>query len=383
MYLRTSDTPARLPTSYRYEYSINGLGETPRKPVLLTHYHVRKYLDPRAGLLADSSPSVMTLAGMKPGFVGVTDLRRVSLQKELTKLVDSKYKSAVSPKVHLRIALADLTNGKHHTPIFAGAGAFGPGNTVEGDSLPKILALYGVYQLRCDLNTFAKLNDITQGSALQVAIAKEWKKAGLQSHPKLPALFQFVETAGNPVVARLRRTPAIHGNWDARALIVALGFEYIGSVALQAGLFIEEYGGLWLNAAYQEPALTWWGSPFLKMPRHSVSALAAATFFTLMAQGRLVDQASSNEIARILKSLKWMDNGLLDGVKQLPGAPPASPNKCGLVTPRFHEAIHVIRQPTAGKQLEYVAAVLSEEPPVLDFTELGKDLDRIIATQNP
>lgn len=380
---RTTNTPARFPRSYQYDYSINGVGEAIRKPVLLTHFHIHKALHPGAGLLSDASATVMTAAKMRPNFVAVTDPRRASLQRALTKLVHDKHLSAISPKVNLRIALADLTNGKHHTPIFAGSSAFFPGNTVEVDSLAKILALYGVYQLRFDLNTCAKLNGITKGSMLEIAMVKEWKKAGLTVKPNLSFLFQFVETAGSPVVAKLRRTPAIHGNFEARALIVALGFEYLGSIALQAGLFDETYGGLWLNAAYERPALTWWGSPFPKIPRHSASALAAVTFFALLAQGRLVDQTSSNEISSVLKSKKCMSSGLLDGVKQLPGAPAASPNKCGLVIPRFHEAIHVIREPTPGKRLEYVAAVLSEEPPVVDFVQLGKDLDHLIATHNP
>ena len=382
MYLKTRDTPARLPTSYLYDSSINGLGESPRKPVLLTHCHVRKRLDPSVGLLSDSKASVMSAAQMTPNFVGVTDPRRISLQKEVEKLVQGKYLAALSPKVHFRLALVDLTDAKLHTPIFAGSSAFGPGNTVEGDSLPKILALYSLYQLRFDLNTFAALKGIDKASALQVAIAREWKKAGLQAQPNLEGLFHFPKTAGSPVVASLRRT-AIHGNRDARALIIALGFEYIGSVALQSGLFDERWGGLWLNAAYQYPARTWHSSPFPTLPRHSVSALSAATFFTLMAQGRLVDQASSNEIAKVLKSVHCMSGGLLDGVKHLPGAPTASPNKCGLVKPRYHEAIHVSRQVPGGKRLEYVVAVLSEEPPALDFTELGRNLDSIIARQNP
>lgn len=386
MYMRTHEVLGRLPTPYLYDPSLNGVGEPPRKPVLLTHYHVRKVLHPRVGLLSDPNVSVMTAAQMKPGFVD--DPRRIRMQRELTTLVQGKYAAAVAPKVQLRLALVDLTAAKYHTPIFAGFSAWntsnpGEGATVEGDSLVKILALYAVYQLRFDLNTFARRNGITKGSALQVAIAKEWKKAGLQSQPKLTELFQFTETPGSPVEARLQRTPSVHGNWDARALIVALGFEYIGSVTLQSGLFDEKHGGLWLRAAYEKPAFTWWGSPFSTLPRHSATAYAAATFFTLLAQGRLVNQASSNGIADVLKSRQCMTNGLLDGVKQLPGAPPASPNKCGLVRPRYHDAIHVIRQPAGGKRLEYVAAVLSEEPPELDFTVLGKDLDNIIEKQNP
>jgi hypothetical protein len=65
-----------------------------------------------------------------------------------------------------------------------------------------------------------------------------------------------VETTGSPVEAKLLQDPKIYGNWGARALIIALGFEYIGSVALQSGLFDEKQGGLWLRAAYEKPALT-------------------------------------------------------------------------------------------------------------------------------
>jgi hypothetical protein len=230
-------------------------------------------------------------------------------QKELTKLVQDKYQASVSPQVNLWIALVDLTEAKHHTPIFAGSSAFNPSNpgggaTVEGGSLVKILPLYAAYQLRFDLNTIAQTGKITKGSVLRTAIAKAWKKAGLQSRPKLTGLFQFVEKAGSPVEARL----------------------------------------------WREPAITWRSSPFPTLPRHSTTALSAATFFTLLAQGRLVDQASSS--------------------------------KCGILPPLYHEAIHVIRQPPAGKRLEYVAVVLSKKYGALNFMELGQDLDSIIAQQN-
>jgi hypothetical protein len=120
---------------------------------------VRKALHPGTGLLSDPNASVMTAAQMKPGFVD--DRRRQDLQRELMQLVQDKYRAAVSPKVRFRIALVDLTEAKRHTPIFAGFWAFnannpGGGATLEGRSFTKILALYAVYQLRFDLNTFAK-----------------------------------------------------------------------------------------------------------------------------------------------------------------------------------------------------------------------------------
>lgn len=387
MYVRTRDTLGQLPRSYLYDSWINGFGDVLRKPVLLTHYHIRK-TNTSAGLLSDSNASVMTAAQMRPGYVAVADPKRQALQKELIKLVESNYLASVSPKVNLRIALVDLTEAKHHTPIFAGYNAFNASDprgaaTVDGASLPKILALYALYQLRFDLNTFAKREGITKRSALEVTIAKEWKKAGLQSQPNLSGLFRFVEKAGSPVETALQRNPAIHGNWDARVLILALGFEYIGSVALQSGLFDEMQGGLWLNGAYEKPAITWSESPFPTIPRHSATAAAAATYFTLLAQGRLVDQLTSNEIGRVLKH-KCAGNGLVDSVETLPGvAKGQSPNKCGDLPPYFHDALHVVRQVPGGKRLEYAVAVLNEKPPKISFMQLGKELDSIIAGQNP
>ena len=107
---------------------------------------------------------------------------------------------------------------------------------------------------------------------------------------------------------------------------------------LQSGLFDEKLGGLWLNAAYGRPALTWWAPRSPTLPRHSATALAAVTYFMLLAQGRLVDQAGSNEIAQVLK-LKCAHGGVLDGIETLPGVrKDQSPNKCGIISQHYHEA---------------------------------------------
>ena len=235
-----------------------GRGETPPKPIRLSHFHVRKYLS-SAGLLSDTSPGVMTPARMSPGYVD--DARRARLQRELEALLRGSYAHALSPKVQLRVGLADLTEAKFHKPIFAGFASYGrpPAGQMEGASLVKILALYALYQLRFDLNHFAREQGITSGAALRTAIVKEWTKAGLTKAPAFTKLFQFVP--GDPVQVKLLETPAIHENRTARVLIVRLGFEYIGSVALQSGLFDEASGGLWLNAAYEDPAVRLDGHP--------------------------------------------------------------------------------------------------------------------------
>lgn len=359
-------------------------GEAGGAPVRLEHFHIRKFLDPGIrALMPDPSPSVMTPAQMNPGYVLPSDPRRTVLQSALSTLLSTKYASALLPNMRLRVALVDLSEAKQHTPIFAGHAAWGPGSAVDGASLPKILALYAVYQLRFDLNTYADRNKITKGSVLRSSMTKEWAKKGLRSVPDLTGLFKFVERVGHPVNAALRKIHDIHHNSVSRALIIALGFEYIGSVALQSGLFDEVQSGLWLNAAYNKPPITWTSSPFPKLFRHNATALATASYFTLLAQGRLVNQTTSKEIAGVLAKRICMDNGLIHGIQRIAGIETPVTNKCGYLPPLVHEGIHVVRQIPGGKKLEYVIAVLKIRPTPASFITLGRDLDDLIVAANP
>jgi len=112
-------------------------GEAGGPKVKLTHFHVRKFLDPSIkALMPDPDPGVMTPARMAVGYVLAADPRRQALQTALTTLVTTRYSSAISPAKPLRIAIADLTGAKHHTPVFAGISAFGANSEMEGASLP-------------------------------------------------------------------------------------------------------------------------------------------------------------------------------------------------------------------------------------------------------
>jgi hypothetical protein len=331
--------------------------------------------------MPDPTVSVMKPAQMKPGYVLPDDAKRQALQGAVDTLLRGKYSSALSPTVNLRLALVDLTGAKQHTPIFSGFWAWGAGSEVEGGSLVKILALYALYQLRFDLDTFADQHNITKSSVLRSSILKEWTKEGLGSVPNLTMLFTFVETSGSPVKVRLRKIHDVHHNHVARELIINIGFEYIGSVALQSGLYDEAQGGLWLNAAYNKPAITWTSTPFPGLHRHNATALATAAFFTLLAQGRLVNEKTSKEISTVLSRM-CMSNGPLDGINQLGGVQAPSPNKCGIVPPLYHEGVHVRRDVSSSNRIEYVVAVLSKGPPV-NLMDLGQDLDGLIVTANP
>lgn len=387
---RTLILPAVEPSSFAFAEpapalldEILGEVKAAPAPVRVDHFHIRKAPNAAGVLVPASTATVMTPAAMKPGYVLPTQSQRQALQRALTTLVRGKYATAVSPAVNLRIALVDLTGAKRNAPVFAGFFAWGSGTAFEGGSLTKILALYAVYQLRFDLDTCAALLGIKKASDLQARIKAAWAKRGLRSPPNLTALFSFVEATGKTVTARLRKIHDIHHNHVARELIRNLGFEYIGSAALQSGLFDETQGGLWLNAAYNDPPITWTTSPFPKLERHNATALAAATYFTLLAQGRLVNQATSTEIGDVLAKRVCMSSGVVQGIKQRPGVQGKPANKCGILPPFFHEAFHLIRQVPGGKRLEYAAAVLSKEPPTVDFTILGRALDQLIVSANP
>jgi hypothetical protein len=362
---------------------VGGAVKTAPAPIKLAHYHVRKVPNASGALVAASAATVMTPAAMRPGYVLPTDPRRRALQAALTNLLRTKYAAAIAPPVNLRVALVDMTGAKRNAPVFAGHRAFGPGANLEAGSLAKILALYALYQLRFDLNTCAARLGITKAAALQTRINAEWTKQGLRTLPKLPVLFSFIESPGKTVRVKLTRVPWVHDDDDPRWIIVNVGFEYIGSVALQSGLFDETQGGLWLNAAYQTPAVTWTATPFPKLERHNVTALAAATFFTLLAQGRLASEAMSTKIGDILSSIVCMDNGVVEGIQALGGVQDTPENKCGIVGPFLHDAFHLIRQASAGRRVEYAAAVLTKHPPKIKLRALGRDLDALIVAANP
>lgn len=369
------------------------MGEAGGPEIRLTHFHVRKAIAAGTGTLApDPAPGVMTPARMQPGYVLPSHASRRSLQGALDAMLRASYAAVTAPPVHLRVGLVDLTGARHHAPVFAGHWAWGPNAAMEGGSLTKILALYALYQLRFDLDTVAARAGITKASALLSNVQATWKGEGMRSAPDVRALFRLVERPGHPVVARLHRTHDVHHNSVARNLIVNLGFEYIGSVALQSALFDPAHGGLWLNAAYNTPAITWTTSPFPKVERHNATALATATYFTLLGQGRLVNEATSREIGDVLArrvvggtvvTRVCMGSGILQGIQSLGGVVAPSPNKCGILPPFYHEGVHVVRHTSAGKRLEYAVAVLSKEPPELDFTVLGRRLDALIVAANP
>ena len=88
-------------------------------------------------------------------------------------------------------------------------------------------------------------------------------------------------------------------NCPAGTLIAKVGMPFIGSVAWKSGLYHPMRNGLWLRSSYCDKGT--WASPVKSPWVHNVTALSAATYFTLLAQGRLVDPASSTDIKNALR----------------------------------------------------------------------------------
>lgn len=111
---------------------------------------------------------------------------------------------------------------------------------------------------------------------------------------------------------------------------------------------------------------------------HNITALSVATFFTLLAQGRLVDERSSQEISTILQNGCFLaPNGFGDGLSRI-GGTLLTRQKCGISRDILHESVLVKRD-----QFHYVAIALTINAADFPFDVLIKDLDKLIQDKNP
>lgn len=389
---------------------------TPKALKLVDHFYIHKSLpDGRVVGLKRLVPQ-----DMNPGFISLVSgdllvVRRTDgLQTRLDNLIKNNYASFLasrsstqsSAKVgdRIRVALVDLTGQKLFEPDFAG---WGETVATEGASVPKICALYAVHQLRQDLNHLAK--KVPRKADLIKVANRIWRNANFSSQPKLEALFDFPPDDSNPFHVNFSRNlkqtleEIFTGNSNCAAtrLILQLGFNYIASVLWQSGLRHPTRGGLWLRGGYcctnkavkgwlqpdtkviecsnkKELSVTWVKNPVWQPKevfRHNITALSIATFFTLLAQGRLVDDQSSQEMKRVLEpgcspNFRNTLNGL--------GGLSSSPAKCGVHNQHLHESMLVKRD-----RYCYVAVALTINARDFPFDNLIKDLDELIQDKNP
>jgi hypothetical protein len=297
------------------------------------------------------------------------------------------YKTFVATGAKIRVALVDLsTSAKLMFPQFA---EFRSTDETRAASLAKIGALYAVHQLRFDLNLQARQNP---GSMTNNRLAK---LRTLFDTTQVGAVWNF------DFNAKLRDAlNTLCSNCSASFVIGRLTTQYISSVLRQSGLYDCRLGGLWIGTTYADkdemkkkcPDVTPLVTKLLHQPDpigkffHGATALSAAAFFTLLAQGRLVDDAACLSMKDFLvlqkdsgcpsrfeeglnaAGLPVLSGNVFSKIGVLPSRTHCSvPRSCcgsGACTCRcfIHEAA-LIERLHGAKPLRYVAAVLTESKP--------------------
>jgi hypothetical protein len=360
--------------------------QTPTAPkglVLLDHVHTPKHVDPGApGAFVIDPARKLATSDLNPGFIDasdnlLTDTSSGGLQTCLQRLITTQFNhylgkasnTAPSGADRLRVALVDLSGAKIARPDFAGWGSTAP---VYAASVAKILAVYAAHQLRMDLRQLAAAQGIGAGAALEKAARQSWALERMP--PDMVWLFDIRRWSAPAVLdftpaARAALAGIMH-NAEAGSLIAHIGFPYLGSLAWQSGLFHPTRGGLWLTSAYGHGE-SWAANPIAGVNSANVTALSAAAYFTLLAQGRLVDDAASASMRIVLQ------RGCITGLFPQAVGPVAS--KCGIYADYLHDCALVVRPP-----IRYVVVGLTRTrgPEYAKYTRLFTELDNLIVRNN-
>ena len=375
----------------------------PKGLVLLSHSHVRRTCPDGKSFTSASSATPMSPATMNPGFLKADDAIEfdTALDAKLVQLIldTPKYKSMLSAESRstrtahredrLRVALVDITGDKICKPGYA---SWGSTLSMPGGSTPKVLILFAAHQLIFDLNEMARTGSITARADLVSKAATAW--SGLTCKPDLNWLVDLDDSgprvtasASTKLKTHLKEmvTRSFSGVSVSRAseLMLRLGFEYIASVTFQSGLRHPTRAGLWLGNTYLNATVTaktdarchrgsnpivWSANP-LGATGITLTALSAATFFTLLAQRRLVNASASSAMETLLET------GC--GFVSLPGITRRA-TKCGLTSSLRYDAVLL-----EGSGRVYVLVLLVTDPSWADRSAFVADLDRLVKENNP
>lgn len=373
--------------------------------VLASHKVVRRTCSDGRTFTSAASSTAMSPSIMNPGFLKADDLIEfdTGLDRKLVDLiVDSPdYRSVIHPDAvsrrypderdKLRVALVDLTGGKLCRPGYAGWGSTWP---MSGGSTAKIAILYAAHQLLFDLNELVRSSSARTAADLKAAAASAW--SGMTCKPDLDWLVQ-IDTSASPIAvsasAKLDKhlTEMVDASFSgvstsrASELVMRLGFEYLASVMWQSGLRHPTRAGLWFGNLFMDVSITAAANPACHSGRNpiawsknplgatgiTITALSAATYMTLLAQGRLVNQATSTRMETVLAS----------GCRfiSIPGATIRAA-KCGLTSSVRHDAALI-----ENGSRRYVLVVLTTNAAWSTAVRdrFIRDLDGLIRANNP
>ena len=179
----------------------------------------------------------------------------------------------------------------------------------------------GGNQLLADVNArLRKDSSITSMRSLESAFDQQLTQLNFaKDRPRITELFDF--HTGPPATVSLRAAlldrfdHISDGNENGSTALVLLRFPFVASTMLSYGLFSPvSKSGLWVRKAYgpinfpdsaaARSSIPDWSArenPYSAAPSHSVDAVSIAQFFTLAAQGRIVDSTTSQAILHHLE----------------------------------------------------------------------------------
>lgn len=439
MYIRTGEGLGSLAATYLYDSSIARIGESllgePATnnaclPALkcVPHQHVPRICTDGKSFTS-VSPTTMTRSAMNPGFFRARDgfhefdtvlhskLQNLILNKPQYAAMlaeSSKQKRDATPGDRMRVAVVDLTGDKICKPGYADWGSTFP---ITGGSTVKISMLYAAHQLIFDLNEMARINGITTLDELKKkALSEVWSQLICP-----PDLNWLVEPDGKLPVVRVKASKNLNAHLTlmvdrrhsdssvgaAIQLIMRLGFEYIASVLWQSGLRHSRTQGLWVRNTYQQAKIVasvnskcnykksydtpegkrerifWYQDPS-DDTEFSLTGLSVVSFFTLLAQRRLVNEQASIAMESLLAQGCFFP---LNALSPIPGMKIRA-TKCGLTSEVMHVAM--LRESTSGSPRKlYALAILvrrNNEAAGKTMTALHslvKDVDQLIRENNP
>jgi hypothetical protein len=403
-----------------------------RKPVLFAHSQVSRSCR-AAPASPDPAPKKLELEDTNPGFVQkngtliedavlsklVFDFLKAKFPALLT--AQSKASGRASPGDQVRIGLADLKGiDKLCAPKIAG---FGLTNQMIGGSTSKILIYYAAHQLLFDLKELVRVHRIPTLPELRQRLKTVWK--GMKCEPDLSWLFTFRNSppggllgiemnrfvdidaracARAPAPPRPSERPAhlvgylndivkqCDSTRKASELIMRIGFEYIASLAAQSGLWHPQRSGLWFGSTYCSDILSapvdrnchsktnsfcgaesrvLWKDDASGTGAILATALSVTTYYTLLAQRRLVSPAHSSNIEGYLKhACNYLKSGALL---------PTRARKCADVGTLMHDGGLVDEGP--GKARYAIAILTDGKPtqlPMATFKAIARVMDSIV-----
>jgi hypothetical protein len=342
---------------------------------------------------------------------------------------EDSFKTCIHVPDDLTVALVDLTDPS--APVYAG---IRDEDTIFIASMAKIAALYAAFELRKQLqDAISAVPTSVPVADLIAEVRRTWQplldatkpndRAAFNGFPSLSEIFDITPSGSSWSVqfttkgdiatladGELAEWPVLKGKFGFKELlelmarfsnndasarcITALSYEYIHGALTNGGFYNQATGGLWLGAPYPHKpgaALTealWAAEPLSNERNQSRkyqtgSARAAATMFTLLGQGKLVDAAASGEMLDMLNTgtNDFIKNALTDASRDVNSIR----TKIGVIDKSYWSQTSLVERNLVdhGKPIRYVISILNNTPPFLLTKATIEPLDECILNRHP